>query len=170
MKVRKAVLSAAVVLASVAATPVMATDWPWSRSTPTRTTSGLPVAVPKHLDAIFQEAAAKYKLDPKLLAAVTFYESRFDTRAVSSRGAQGLMQLMPRTARALGVRDAFDPRQNIMGGAKYLRMMLDTFNGDLDKSLAAYNAGPEAVKRKGITATDEAVRYVAMVKRYYGRA
>jgi soluble lytic murein transglycosylase-like protein len=153
--------------AVLSAAPATA-GWPWSKRSE-QTRSAVPVPVPKELRPIIDEAARKYSLDPQLIAAVTFHESAFDVRAVSSRGAQGLMQLMPRTARSLGVRDAFDPRQNILGGAKYLRQMFDLFGGDLDKSLAAYNAGPEAVKRKGVAATDEAVRYVRIVKGYYGK-
>lgn len=127
----------------------------------------LPVQVPAYLAQLIREAGAKHNVDPSLLAAVVFRESAFNSRAVSRRGAQGLMQLMPRTASYLGVKDAFDPRENVMGGAKYLREMLDMFNGDVDLSLAAYNAGPEAVKRKGQQATAEAVQYVAAIRSYY---
>lgn len=127
----------------------------------------LPVEVPSYLSELIREAAGTHNVDPSLLAAVIFRESAFDTRAVSSRGAQGLMQLMPRTAKYLGVTDSFDPRQNVMGGAKYLREMLDMFNGDVDLSLAAYNAGPQAVKTKGPKATQEAVQYVAAIRGYY---
>ena len=159
----------ALTLTFLSAAPAAA-EWPWSRQQSVRQAKGgLPVAVPPQLAAIIEEAAAKYELDPKLLAAVAFKESRFKTDAVSSRGAQGIMQLMPRTARYVGVKDSFDARQNVFGGAKYLRMMFDTFNGDLEKSLAAYNAGPEAVKKKGVSATAEAVEYIATIKRYYGR-
>jgi len=127
----------------------------------------LPVEVPANLTELIREAGATHNVDPGLLAAVVFRESAFNSRAVSRRGAQGLMQLMPRTARYLGVEDAFDPRQNVMGGAKYLREMLDMFNGDVELSLAAYNAGPEAVKRNGAGATAEAVQYVAAIRGYY---
>lgn len=168
MKLRNLVIGTAIATASLACAATVEAAWPWTARTP-RVESSIP-AVPKYLSKAIDEAAKTYKLDPKLLAAVAFQESRFDTRAVSSRGAQGLMQLMPRTAKAMGVRDSFDVSQNIMGGAKYLRLMLDMFDGDLDKSLAAYNAGPEAVKRKGVRATDEAVHYVAAVKRFYGRS
>ncbi|HUP64121.1 MAG TPA: lytic transglycosylase domain-containing protein [Thermoanaerobaculia bacterium] len=127
----------------------------------------IPTAVPSSLQQIFEEAAASTGLDPNLIAAVAYQESRFDQRAVSSRGAQGLMQLMPRTAAYVGVRDPFDARQNVLGGAKYLAEMFDTFDGDLELSLAAYNAGPTAVKKKGPGATQEAVHYVAAVKSFY---
>jgi soluble lytic murein transglycosylase-like protein len=89
---------------------------------------------------------------------------------VSRRGAQGVMQLMPKTARSLGVKDAFDPRQNIFGGTKYLKYLLDRFDGDVTLTLAAYNAGPELVSKAGPSATQEAVEYVAAVKRFYETA
>lgn len=127
----------------------------------------LPVEVPENLAGLIREAGEKHNVDPSLIAAVVFRESAFNSQAVSRRGAQGLMQLMPRTASYLGVKDAFDPRQNVMGGAKYLREMLDTFDGDVTLALAAYNAGPQAVKKMGPGATDEAVQYVAAIRGYY---
>ena len=101
------------------------------------------------LDAIFDVAGQSYNLSPDLIKAVAKVESNFRSEAVSRAGAMGIMQLMPGTARGLGVTDAFDPYQNIMGGAKYLRQMLDRFNGDLDLALAAYNAGPGTVNKHG---------------------
>ena len=130
----------------------------------------LPVAVPSYLDVVIREAARETALDPNLLAAVIYQESRFDPKAVSRRGAQGLMQLMPRTAAHVGVRNAFDPEQNVRGGARYLAEMFETFDGDLELSLAAYNAGPMAVKKKGVNATAEASHYVASIKSYYTAA
>jgi len=96
------------------------------------------------------EAASRlHQLSPDLVKAVIAAESEFDQWAVSSKGAQGLMQLMPATARQLGVADAFDARQNIFAGTRYLRNLLDTFAGDVPLALAAYNAGPNAVRRYG---------------------
>lgn len=100
-------------------------------------------------DGLFQAAAEAYQLPVDLLKSVAKAESAFTADAVSPCGAQGIMQLMPGTARALGVADAFDPAQNIMGGAKYLRQMVDRFDGDLTKAVAAYNAGPGAVEQYG---------------------
>ena len=125
-----------------------------------------PAPVPQYLAAIINDAAKQYSVDPNLIAAMTYRESAFNPNAVSSRGAQGLMQLMPKTARALGVRDAFDPRDNIFGGTKYLKTLLDRFHGNVDLTLAAY-AGPELVAKVGPNATKEAVDYVAAVKSFY---
>jgi len=99
------------------------------------------------LQRSIRRAAYKYNLPDKLIASVIRAESNFQSDAVSAAGAQGLMQLMPATARELGVTDPFDVQQNIDGGAKYLRRMLDRFNGDLKLALAAYNAGPGTVAR-----------------------
>jgi soluble lytic murein transglycosylase-like protein len=126
-----------------------------------------PAPVPQYLAAIINDAAKQYSVDPNLIAAMTYRESAFNPNAVSSRGAQGLMQLMPKTARALGVRDAFDPRDNIFGGTKYLKTLLDRFHGNVDLTLAAYNAGPELVAKVGPNATQEAIDYVAAVKSFY---
>lgn len=139
-----------------------ALDKRWSKSE-----LRLPVNVPSKYVPLIEEASSKYNVDPKLIAAVIFRESAFNAQAVSRIGAQGLMQLMPRTAASLGVKDSFDPRQNIMAGTKYLRMMLDQFDGKLDYSLAAYNAGPVAVQKKGLRATQEAVEYVAAIRSFY---
>jgi hypothetical protein len=96
-----------------------------------------------------EEAAALHQVSPDLVRSVMAVESEFDQWAVSSKGARGLMQLMPATARRLGVSDSFDARQNIFGGTQYLRMLLDQFGGDVALALAAYNAGPNAVLRYG---------------------
>ena len=101
------------------------------------------------LDAIFNVAGQRYNISPNLLKSVAKAESNFRPDAVSTAGAMGIMQLMPGTASGLGVQDAFDPEQNIMGGAKYLRQMLDRFGGDLQLALGAYNAGPGNIAKHG---------------------
>jgi soluble lytic murein transglycosylase-like protein len=114
-------------------------------------------------DAAFEAAAARHDLPVALLKAVARVESAFDPMAVSHAGAQGLMQLMPQTAQAMGVIDPFDPAQSIEGGARYLRKMLDRFEV-LELALAAYNAGPTAVTRYGgIPPFEETRRYVGRV-------
>lgn len=130
----------------------------------------LPMPVPQYLAAIINEAAAKYGVDPNLIASVAFKESRYNPRAVSRIGAEGIMQLKPKTARHLGVTDSFDARQNVFGGVKYLRKLLDQFDGNVDYALAAYNAGPTLVAKVGPNATGEAVEYVATIKKYYAAA
>lgn len=112
-------------------------------------------------------AAEKYDLPPQLISAVIRAESNFEVRAVSPAGAQGLMQLMPATATELGVKNTFDIEQNIDGGARYLRKMLDRFGGSLKKALAAYNAGPGAVdKYGGRVPYPETRQYVQRVLRF----
>ncbi|MGQ9556452.1 MAG: lytic transglycosylase domain-containing protein [Desulfurispora sp.] len=136
-------------------------------TTRTGTSSASPAAGPGYWEELFQEAAARYDLDPALLKAVARAESSFDPQAVSPAGAAGLMQLMPATARALGVTDVFDPRQNILAGARYLRQLLDRFAGDLPLALAAYNAGPGAVERHGgIPPYRETRQYVSRVLKF----
>lgn len=125
-------------------------------------------SVPPDLDAAFEAAGRKYDVDSDLLRAVAWVESGFDVKAVSPKGAMGVMQLMPDTAKIRGVADPFDPAQNINGGAEYLRGLLDAYNGDLDLALAAYNAGPAAVERyKGVPPYAETRKYVAAAKRAY---
>jgi soluble lytic murein transglycosylase-like protein len=137
---------------------------------PALAANAFPLPVPQYLASVITEASAKYGVDPNLVAAMAFRESRFDANAVSRRGAQGVMQLMPKTARALGVKDSFDARQNVFGGAKYLKYLLDRFDGDVTLTLAAYNAGPELVAKVGPSATEEAVQYVAAVRQFYESA
>lgn len=107
------------------------------------------VKAPPAFAPLIQQAAHKYGVDPDLVTAVIEAESSFNPRAVSRVGAQGLMQLMPATARALGVENPFDPAQNIEGGTKYLRQLLDQFGSNEALAVAAYNAGPHAVKKYG---------------------
>lgn len=117
------------------------------------------------LDFIVQSAALAQRLDPALLHAVIGVESAYATRAVSARGAQGLMQLMPPIAKEYGVTDAFDPRQNIVAGARHLRLLLDQFNQNTALALAAYNAGASAVlrHRRQIPPFSETLAYVPRV-------
>lgn len=116
------------------------------------TTPGAPGPTERSGDVMGQAiegAARKYGIPAHVIRSVIRCESNFDAKAVSSAGAQGLMQLMPATARELGVEDPFDIRQNIDGGTRYLRQMLDRFEGNLELALAAYNAGPGTVNRYG---------------------
>lgn len=113
-------------------------------------------------------AAARHQLDPYLIKSIIKVESDFDPYARSSRGAQGLMQLIPSTAELVGCSDSFDARENILGGSAYLRMMLKRFKGKIDLALAAYNAGPGNVdKYNGIPPFRETRNYVKKVKHYY---
>lgn len=117
--------------------------------------------------ALIKQAATKHNLPPELIAGVIWQESRANPNAVSHCGAQGLMQLMPETAARLGVTNSFDPSQNIEGGAKYLRQMLDRF-GKLDLAIAAYNAGPGNIEKYGrnIPPFKETQEYVPRVLEY----
>jgi soluble lytic murein transglycosylase-like protein len=125
-------------------------------------------AAPKHLTPVIQDAARQHGVDPRLVAAVVRRESAWNENAVSQVGACGLMQLMPATAKFLGVNNIFDVRENIFGGTRYLRTLLDTFDGDLDLALAAYNAGPGAVEKyRGIPPYRETKAYVAAVRGTY---
>ncbi|QHT60315.1 lytic transglycosylase domain-containing protein [Paenibacillus lycopersici] len=106
--------------------------------------------VPGDYDAIIDQAAAKYGIDPSLIKAVVHTESSNDPNAQSASGAKGLMQLMDGTARSLGVTDSFDPEQNIEGGTKFLAYLMNKYEGNVQAALAAYNAGPGRVDRAGI--------------------
>ncbi len=131
--------------------------------------SGLDEAPPGLYGEQIRKAARTYGVDPSLVRAVIGAESNFDPRAVSSKGAQGLMQLMPSTAARFGVRNVFDPAQNIVGGVRYLRYLLDLFEGDLVLTLAAYNAGERVVQDTGgVPRIRETRDYVDRVLALYG--
>jgi len=124
---------------------------------------------PRHgqFDGLIGLTAREQSLQPALVKAVIAAESNFDPKAVSHKGAQGLMQLMPETAVSLGVLDPLHPEENVRGGAAYLRQMLDRY-GDLERALAAYNAGPDAVDRYGgVPPYRETQAYVRRVLTYY---
>jgi hypothetical protein len=124
----------------------------------------LPEAVRSRYNQEIREIAGRHGVDPDLVEAVIRAESAFNPRAVSNKGAQGLMQLMPRTASALGVRNAFDPYQNIDGGVRHLRYLLDRYPGNVSLALAAYNAGEKAVDYyRGIPPYAETTQYVQRI-------
>ncbi|MDD5724149.1 MAG: lytic transglycosylase domain-containing protein [Syntrophales bacterium] len=119
-------------------------------------------------DEHIQEASRKHGVAFPLIKAIMKAESDFDPRAVSEKGAKGLMQIMPFNFKALGIQDPFDPRENIMGGALYMRQLLDRFNGKVLLALAAYNAGAESVDRcNGIPPIPETENYVYKVMEFY---
>lgn len=134
----------------------------------TKTYSPHVVSDPARYERHIISASYRYDIDPHLIRAVIRAESDFNRYAVSKKGARGLMQLMPETARELNVSDSFDPAQNIHGGTRYLRKLLDMFKGDLALALAAYNAGPTAVKKVNrIPMITETRNYVKKVMKYY---
>lgn len=146
---------------SNSAATMNATD---SASVVTSTTA----SVPADLMSIFQEAAQTYGVDVNLLTAIARQESNFTATATSSSGAMGIMQLMPATAQGLGVNDAYNPYENIMGGTKYISQLLSRYNGDVSLALAAYNAGSGNVaKYGGIPPFAETQNYVSKVLGYY---
>lgn len=134
-----------------------------------RIDAGVVYANARRYDSMIEATAARVRIEPQLLRAVIAVESGYNSRAVSRVGARGLMQLMPATARRYGVRNAFDPAQNIHGGARYLRDLLDRFGQDKELALAAYNAGEHAVERHGrkIPPFSETRRYVPRVLGIY---
>jgi len=123
-----------------------------------------PVALSSRLNSLVDQAAGQYAVDKALVQAVIHAESDFNAHAVSAKGAIGLMQLMPETAERYGVRDLFDPGQNIRAGVRYLRDLLDAFGNDARLALAAYNAGEKSVLRYGgVPPFPETVNYVDRV-------
>lgn len=133
-----------------------------------KTKKTTPKAYIKKYEGIIQQAASQFHVDSSLIKAIIKAESDFDHRAVSHKGAQGLMQLMPETANELEVHDPFDPEQNIYGGTRYLSTLLRRFKNDTSLAVAAYNAGPEAVERAGgVPSVRETKRFVERVLKYY---
>ena len=129
-----------------------------------------PVPAPSRINQLIGELARRHGISPALVKAVVTVESAFDPKAVSAKGARGLMQLMPGTAADLGVDDVYDPRGNLDGGIRHLRGLLDRYDGDVRLALAAYNAGEEAVRRHGgVPPFDETRQYVRRVMDQYER-
>lgn len=126
--------------------------------------------IPRRLEEIIRSASQQYQVDPHLVRAVIKVESDFQSYARSRKGAQGLMQLMPDTARLHRVRNIYDPVENIHGGVRHLRLLLDRYQGDLELSLAAYNAGAQAVERHGgVPPYQETKQYIRRVLNYHRR-
>jgi Transglycosylase SLT domain len=125
---------------------------------------------PQEMSDVINAVSSRHHLDPDLINSVIHAESGFNPKAVSPKGAQGLMQLMPQTASQLGVADAFDPGANVEGGTRYLRELLERYNFDLIKALAAYNAGPQRVEQyHGVPPYYETQAYVARIVRDFNR-
>lgn len=132
--------------------------------------TGFPARPQADLNQVVNEASDRYRLDPDLVNSVIKAESGFNVRAVSPKGAQGLMQLMPGTAAQLGVPNTFDAQQNVEGGTRYLRELLERYNFDLVKALAAYNAGPQRVEQfGGVPPYYETRAYVARIVRDFNK-
>ena len=129
-----------------------------------------PIASPGDIDSAIEQAAARHNVDPNLVRAVVKVESNFNPNAVSRKGAMGLMQLMPSTARQLKVRNPFDPEQNVDAGVRHLKQLLESYDGDIKLTLAAYNAGAGAVARSsGVPRYAETQNYVRRITNlYYG--
>jgi|SRR5215813_13069593 len=156
-------------IASAPATPGLASVAPASAplASPSKQ---LRIAAPVNLDQVVKDASGKHQIDPDFINSVIRAESGFNTRAVSPKGAQGLMQLMPGTASNLGVSNAFDPKANVDGGTRYLRWLLEKYNYDVPKALAAYNAGPHRVEQyHGVPPYLETRAYVARIIRDFNR-
>lgn len=129
-----------------------------------------PSASRAEIENIIQKAANKHGVDPALIKAIITQESGFNPKAVSHAGASGLMQLMPKTARGLGITNPFDPEQNVEAGTKYIKSLLNNYNGNLTMALAAYNAGPGNVaKYGGVPPFQETQNYVKKVTAYYNQ-
>ena len=130
--------------------------------------SGVSGRAPANINQLVEQTASRFQVDPDLVHAIVQVESGYDPKAVSSKGAMGLMQLIPATAQRFGVANPFDPKQNLEGGVNYLKYLLDMFGGNLNLSLAAYNAGEHSVQRSGgIPAFPETQNYVRKVTSIY---
>ena len=128
------------------------------------------IVPPAQIESLVNSNAAAWQVDPALVKAIIANESGFNANATSRTGAQGLMQLEPETAAGLGVRDAYDPAQNISGGTRYIKGLLERFHGDVHLAVAAYNAGPEAVEKfGGVPPYAETQNYVGNVMESYRR-
>ncbi len=142
-------------------------------SRPSENISPQPVVPEKpepRFHSIIQEASDLYQVDPELIRAIIMAESSNNPKAISKKGARGLMQLMPATAKALGVKDSFDPEHNIHGGVRYFRQLLDRFDGNTRMALAAYNAGSRKVRQyNGIPPFKTTRYYIKRVFSYYNR-
>jgi soluble lytic murein transglycosylase-like protein len=124
---------------------------------------------PREIEAAIEKAATRHNVDANLVRALVQVESNFNPNAVSRKGAMGLMQLMPQTARQLNLKNPFDPQENVDAGVRHLRQLLDNYNGDIRLSLAAYNAGSGAVsKSRGIPRYSETQNYVRRITNLYG--
>lgn len=140
----------------------------WMTRSFTSNTSPAPVRAPENIDKLVEQTASRFHVDPDLIRAVVQVESGYDPKAVSNKGAMGLMQLIPETAQRFGVANPFDPKQNLEGGVNYLKYLMGLFGGDLNLSLAAYNAGEHSVQRSGgIPAIPETQNYVRKVTSIY---
>jgi soluble lytic murein transglycosylase-like protein len=135
------------------------------------TPSTEPLSEKTPFQKLIRDAAARYNLDPTLIHSVIAIESNFDPKAVSRKNARGLMQLMPRTAELMGVKDSFDPGQNIDGGAHYLSDMLKKYGNNVTLALAAYNAGPDSVDKYGrrVPPYLETMKYVQRIAKTYAK-
>ncbi len=124
----------------------------------------------QNFDPIIEKYASNYQLDPSLIRSIIAQESGFNPKALSPKGARGLMQLMPQTAARLGVKNSYDPEQNIQGGVKHFKFLMDSFNNNLELSLAAYNAGENLVQRLGrVPAIKETRDYVQSITKRYAK-